>query len=179
MTWLGRLTRALTWALFGATLTSYLLIVLWSLPLISADAAGLTPFDVRPFGYDLDAARVFLAALGEAGHAQYIGPQALLDRVFPPLLAVFSLLAFWQLYSRKWAVVLGALALVVCWLDLQENVAVADLLTLGAEGIDEEVVSIAALLTMLKSAVSTVTQSALLFGAGRALWRQHKTAGNA
>jgi len=168
MTWLGRITCGFV----GAMLAFYLLIVLWSLPVISADADGLAPFDLRPFGYDLDAARAFLVALGEAGLAQYLGPQAVLDRVFPALLGVTLVLCFWQLFPRRWAIGLGALALAGMWLDWQENIAVADLLKLGADGIDEEVVSIAALFTTLKSAAVTVALCALLFGVVRAVWQR-------
>lgn len=172
MSWLERIT----WAFVGATLAVYLLIVGWSLPLIAADAGGMTPFDMRPMGYSLDEARAFLSALGEAGFAQYTGVQAMLDTIYPALLAVMSVLAFWQLFPRRWAGGLAVLALVVMWLDWQENIAVADLLGLGAAGVDEEVVSIAALFTMLKSMVSTVTLCALLFGAGRAVWRARSAA---
>ena len=168
MTWLGRAT----WGLAGATLALYLLIVLWSLPLIMAAAGGLIPFDLRPLGYDLDAAQEFLTALSEAGRNQYLGPQHLLDGVFPPLLSITLGLTFWQLFSRRWAMVLIVLAAVGGWLDLQENMAVADLLKLGPQGVDEEVTSIAAVFTILKSACSGVAMMAALFGLARKYWRR-------
>jgi hypothetical protein len=51
-------------------------------------ADGLTPFDIRPWGYTYAEARAFLEAIGEQGRAYYASPELILDTVYPPLYAV-------------------------------------------------------------------------------------------
>jgi hypothetical protein len=38
-------------------------------------AGGLTPFDIRPWGYSYAEARAFLEAIGEQGRADYASPE--------------------------------------------------------------------------------------------------------
>ena len=75
------MTRRAVMALFAATIGLYLVMLLWSLPKIAAEAGGLTPFDMRPGGYSLAEARAFLAALSPEGTAFYLGVQHRLDMV--------------------------------------------------------------------------------------------------
>ncbi len=164
--------RRITWALAAATLGLYLAIVLWSLPIIAADAGGRAPFDLRPPGYSPDEARGFLAAPGETGHAHYEGPQRLLDRIYPPVLAVTLILAFWQLFARRAALGLGPVAALGAWFDLRENAAVADLPAPAAGGIGETAVGAASRLPLLRSAANTPCFPAVLIGAARVLWRR-------
>lgn len=166
MTWLARIT----WGFAGATLAVYLIMVLWSLPLIAAEAGGRLPFDLRPFGYGLEEARAFLSALSETGRSQYLGAQHMLDRLFPPLLAVTQVLSFWQTFRPRPALGLAALALAAGWVDLRENLAVAELLARGPGGIDAEITGRAAALTVAKSLLAAVVLTAWLFGLGRRLW---------
>jgi hypothetical protein len=49
-------------------------------------AGGMTPFDIRPWGYSYAEARAFLEALGEQGRAYYVNPELILDTLYPPLL---------------------------------------------------------------------------------------------
>jgi hypothetical protein len=55
------------WLVVAATLGVYLVMVLWSIPRISAEAGGLPVFDLRPGGYTFEEARAFLAALSPEG----------------------------------------------------------------------------------------------------------------
>jgi len=160
------------WGMLGATLALYLVIVLWSLPIISNDANGLRPFDLRPMGYDREEARAFLSALGDIGLAQYAGVQRQLDTVYPYLLGATLTLAAWLLFSPRRAILPGLLAVFGAFCDLQENVAVADLLVLGANGIDEEVVSIASLFTTLKSMATSIVMVTLLIATGVRIWQR-------
>ncbi|WP_371168297.1 hypothetical protein [Aliiroseovarius sp. 2305UL8-7] len=164
--------KRIFWAVFAATIVVYLTIVLWSLPIISNDANGLMPFDLRPTGYSANEARAFLSALGETGRAQYLGAQHWLDTFYPGLLAVSLVLSYFLLFPRRWAVGFSFLAMLAAVFDWNENIAVADLLRLGAGGIDEEVVSIAALFTVLKSAAVTMALSILIIGLILAGWRR-------
>lgn len=161
------------WPVLAATLAVYLAMVLWSLPFIQTEAGGLRPFDLRPCGYSPDEARAFLNALGKSGRSFYLGTQHRLDLFFPGLLAVLMILGLSRLYSRRWTVALGLIAVSAAFCDYEENIAVADLLRLGPTGIDEEVVSIASLFTMLKSLLSTVVFVALLWGVVR-IWMRRR-----
>lgn len=80
--------RALYWSVLAAALLLYAVILLWSLPTISATAGGLATFDTRPAGYGFAEARTFLAALTPAGRDLYLSVQHRLDLVFPPLMAL-------------------------------------------------------------------------------------------
>ena len=162
------------WAVFAAMVLVYCAMVLWSLPIIMSDANGLMPFDLRPSGYTTEEARAFLAALSENGRAHYLGVQHKLDTLYPGLMALSLILAYLLLYPTKWAVGFSVLAVLAAVFDWSENSAVADLLRLGAEGIDEEVVSIAALFTILKSGFVTVALTILLVGVVGMMWRRWK-----
>ena len=70
------------WLLFAATLSVYIVIVGWAIPMIAAEADGLTPFDMRPYGYSFDEARAFLSALTPRGVEIYLGPQQRLDTFY-------------------------------------------------------------------------------------------------
>jgi uncharacterized membrane protein YhaH (DUF805 family) len=164
--------RRAFWIVFAAAMAIYLTMVFWSLPIIMDDAGGLMPFDLRPGGYTTDEARAFLAALGDTGRAHYLGPQHWLDTFYPGLMALALVLAYFQLFARRWALGFSVIAVLSAVFDWRENLAVADLLRLGAERVDEEVVSIAAFLTMAKSAAVTAALLILIAGLGLAVWRR-------
>lgn len=161
-------------AVFALMLLVYLTMVLWSLPIILSDANGLMPFDLSPSGYTTEEARAFLSALSKDGQAHYLGVQHKLDTLYPGLMALSLILAYHLLFAKTWAVGFSALAVLAAVFDWSENSAVADLLRLGAEGIDEEVVSVAALFTMLKSGFVTVALTILLVGVVGMMWRRWK-----
>jgi len=78
------------------------------------------------------------------------------------------------LFPKTWAAGFSVLAVLAAVFDWSENSAVADLLRLGAEGIDEEVVSVAAQFTMLKSGFVAVALTILLVGVAGMMWRRWK-----
>ena len=88
------LLRRLFWAALAIALAVYLVMIFWSLPRISEAAGGMTPFDLRPFGYDMGAARGFLAALGPEGTEFYREVQLTIDTLFPAALALSLGLGF-------------------------------------------------------------------------------------
>ncbi len=86
--------RLIFWIMFAVMLGVYLVMVLWSLPLLMADAGGLPAFDLRPAGYSHDEAQAFLAALSPEGRAFYLDVQQWLDTAYPALLGVVLVMAF-------------------------------------------------------------------------------------
>lgn len=162
------MTRHAPYILLSAlTLGVYLVMVLWSLPAISAAAGGLPPFDLRPMGYDTTEARAFLEALTPEGRALYAGWQHRLDAVFPAALAIWSCWTLLKLLPRRLALVLCALALVASGADYAENAAVARLL----EGFDPDTALAASRWTVIKSMASTVVYTAMLAGLLHKGWR--------
>ena len=65
------------------------------------EAGGMWPFDLRATGYTPSEATAFLAALSADGRAAYLGPVAMLDTLFPPLLGLLLASLIWRWRSRK------------------------------------------------------------------------------
>lgn len=162
--------------LFSAALAVYLAIVLWSLPRIATEAGGLVPFDLRPAGYGIAETKAFLGALSEAGRAQYLGAQALLDWIYPALLALTLGFGTWHLLPTNrpgLRIALMAFPLLTMVFDYLENTRVRGLLL--ADVVDAEAVSVASSATVLKSAITSIAMLVLLIALimrGVVLWRR-------
>jgi hypothetical protein len=161
------------WFVFAVTLGIYLTMLTWTLPGISADAAGLVPFDMRPMGYSPDEARSFLAALGDKGRALYLGPQAQLDLVYPLVLAVVLagavsvLISDWRLRGVLYVFVLGGMLA-----DYTENTFVALMLEY-TEPVPDRLANLASKATVVKSVLTGLAMIAVLVGlirAGKKRW---------
>jgi hypothetical protein len=153
------------WTLFAVTMALYATILMWSLPIITAEAGGLAPFDLRPGGYSLADAQAFLSALSPAGAAFYRGTQHLLDLFYPPLMSLTLFFAIAALLPRrwgKWRWLLSAPALAIAVFDVGENIMVDRMLEASANGLTADLVATASGFTLAKSALSTVVMSALL-----------------
>lgn len=149
------------WVLVAATLAVYLAMILWSLPFIAAEAGGLVPFDLRPTGYSVSEARVFLEALSDAGRDHYLVTQHMLDRFYPAMLGATLVFSFWLLIRRALIVGLAALpAILGMVFDYIENARVTTLLT-GDAPTDMQIEA-AHMATILKSGFSTVAFVLLL-----------------
>ena len=131
------------WILLGATLVSWLIMNLGTVPRIEELSDGLRLLDMRFTGYSFEEARDFVAAIGDEGAALYLGAQFWLDMVFPPLLGAVLLICYLYLFPRwiGWAMGAGALAYVI--VDYLENFAIAAMLRIGAEGMTQEMAAIA------------------------------------
>lgn len=152
------------WALVAATLCVGVAMLVWSFPVVTADAGGLPPFDLRPLGYEHAEAVAFLSALGEAGLAQYAGAQHMLDAIFPPLLFATLAIALWHLsrdLSRPTRIALVVVAAIGMVADGFENVAVREMLAAGPGGVTPDMVARASFLTVVKWAAYLVSASAL------------------
>ena len=148
------------WLVFAVTLVVYGTMLAWSLPIVSAAAGGLTPFDMRPAGYSFIEAEAFLTALSPEGAAFYSDVQLRLDIVYPPLLAITVGWAIWWLLPTSWGwfrmlailPAVGAMAF-----DWMENGAIDGLLHAGAAGVTEQMVRNASLYSQAKALSSTVS----------------------
>ncbi len=160
------------WTCFSIATVIYLIMVLWSLPLISAAAGGDIPFDMRPMGYSGEEARVFLTALSDEGRAFYLGTQHMLDSIYPGLLGMTLALGLMLVY-RGWVAALGViLSGGVAVADYLENRAVTAMLKAAPREVSDAMADAASGWTVLKSGLSTVVFLALLFGVLRIGWRR-------
>lgn len=166
--------KALFWICFAATTALYLTIVFWSLPVISAQAGGLIPFDMRPMGYSTEEARSFLSALSQDGREWYLGTQHSLDTVYPGLLGLTLAVGLSMVFSGVLAWVGVALSACVALSDYLENAAVAVLLEADATAVTDALVANASFWTLTKSMLSTVVFTLFLVGVLRTLWRRRK-----
>jgi ABC-type amino acid transport system permease subunit len=164
--------RLLSWGLPLATAAAYgWLVIGLGLPL-QAMAQGLAPFDLRPLGYDLEAARAFLNALSPEAVALYLGPVARADTVFPILMGL-TFLWWMRPATTAFGAVAATAALAYVALDLLENRVVAEMLRAGPYGVDAGMVRAASNLTMAKFAAFAL--AAVL--AARAIWLRRQAGG--
>ncbi len=157
--------RLLFWICVALTALVYGIMLVWSLPIILADADSLLPFDLRPVGYSYEQAKSFLAALSPDGTRFYRTTQRALDTAFPILEALSLGAAIFLLLPDRLGAKRFFIALLVLpgsVFDLLENAAVAALLRAGSNGITPEMVAQASFYTQLKSAFVTVSMVILL-----------------
>ncbi|MFK7860909.1 MAG: hypothetical protein AB8B64_18975 [Granulosicoccus sp.] len=157
-----RIGLKIYWVVVAATVTNYLTMVLWSLPLISEMAGGSVPFDMRPGGYSLDDARAFLTAITDEGRDFYLNTQQYLDWFYPTLMAITIAIPLACLVPRYWGWALAALAIAAGALDHLENSAVAVMLRVEPDALTEAMVSTASNWSLAKSISTTIALVALL-----------------
>jgi len=165
--------RLIFWLMFALMLGVYLVMALWSIPKIVADAGGLLAFDLRPTGYSFDEASAFLAALSDEGRAFYLNVQQMLDSAYPALFAVVMVMAFSYLFAGWPRWVAMALALAGAGFDYMENAAVAVMLRAG-DGLNAAMVATASQWTVLKSGAVTLAFLALIVGLVMSFMRRRK-----
>ncbi len=150
------------WVVVAATVTNYLIMVLWSLPLVSEMAGGGVPFDMRPGGYSLDDAREFLMAITDEGRDFYLNTQQYLDWFYPTFMAITIAIPLIHLVPRYWGWALAALAIAAGVLDHLENSAVAVMLRVEPDALTNAMVSTASNWSLAKSISTTIALVALL-----------------
>jgi len=166
--------RAAYWLVFAITLVVYGTMVIWTLPGIAAAAGGLVAFDLRPTGYSPDEARTFLAALNDQGRALYLGPQRMLDLVYPALLAIVlggATVTLVRNAPLRWAllvVILGGMAA-----DYTENALVKSMLENSSPVSDASAMG-AARATIVKSALTGLAMSAVCIALVIAFFRRRQ-----
>ena len=146
-------SRLVLWFLSLTALSILTFMNVWTVPDIREAAGGIRIFDNRPFGYSLADAQAFLRALEPEGKAIYQGIQRHLDTVFPVTFMIAMPWALW-LMSTSWprqlryfAVLCGTLG-PIC--DLTENYFVGEMLRLGPDAIDAELVLLSSQFSVTK-----------------------------
>lgn len=82
--------------LFIVTMSIYLTMIFYSIPLLQNFLLDLALFDLAPFGYSYDDAISLLDTLGTEGRSIYLTVQLPLDFLYPGLFAItYSLLLIW------------------------------------------------------------------------------------
>ena len=158
--------RILYWGVFTATGIVYGTMVFGTLPAISEGAAGLVPFDMRPFGYSTADAQTFLDALTDDSRATYLGLQRRLDSVFPALFGISLFGAFFALVPHRglrWVLILVAFCAVTA--DYVENVRIARML-LHDGLVPAAIVSAASHATVTKSILNAIAMVSFLAAVG-------------
>lgn len=162
------------WLILALALGVYATMILWTLPDITTEADGLVPFDLRPTGYGADEARNFLNALSNEGRETYLGPQRLLDVLYPVLLALVLAGAARALVRRGAARLLLLLVILGGMLaDYTENTLVAGLLT--TDPVTDAAIAAASRATIVKSALTGLAMGWILLALARWLtqnWRR-------
>lgn len=126
--------RFASFALLGCTalaLICFVLMQIWTLPVILADADRTIMFDFRDHGYSYQQATDFLNGLGTDARQTYLGPQRWLDTGFPIGIAGFLALGIYLGLREKfgrWALAGALLPSGFFYADMLENAAVAGLL---------------------------------------------------
>lgn len=115
----------------GLVAVCLVLMTVWTKPAIMAGANGVPMFDLHNDGYDYDMARAYLADLSEPARRLYLGPQRILDTLFPIGLAGGLALAVYLGLRRnfgRWALVGALVPSAYFCVDMLENAAVAGML---------------------------------------------------
>lgn len=155
----------LFWFVAAVALADYCVMIFWSIPKISAQAGGLTIFDMRPGGYSFEEAKAFLAALSSEGAAFYTDVQHKFDAVYPTLLALtlgWAILRLAPAGWGRWRWLLAASALPGMLFDYLENLDVSAMLKLGPDGITPRLVETASRHSQIKAAATSVAMGILL-----------------
>lgn len=115
----------------GLSALSYLSMAVWTMPAIDAGAGNAPMFDLRDEGYNYDTARAYLADLSEPARRLYLGPQRILDTLFPFGLAGALALTIYLCLRRnfgRWALLGALVPAAYFYVDMLENAAVASLM---------------------------------------------------
>ncbi len=146
---------------FCFSMSVYLLIVLYSIPLVSGYAQEMMLFDMLPTGYTYDYAVSLLSQLGTEGRGLYLSLQLPLDLVYPLSFGIsHAWIICWLLGKAGTTSRLASYACLLpvagCLLDYSENIAIFSMLT-SYPGITESDVQLSSTFTIFKSFFVTIT----------------------
>ncbi len=150
------------------TMAVYLTMLLYTIPAVMSFAPDMMLFDLLPTGYTPEYAVSLLAALGAEGRATYLTLQLPLDFLYPGLFAItYSLLLTW-LFSKA-AVAdskifyFSLVPILAGLFDYIENIFIV-LMLRSYPDISLNIIQLASLFTLLKSAFSAVFFILLFWG---------------
>lgn len=153
-------------ALMTASLSLYLMIIFYSIPLVVSASAGTRIFDVLPTGYTQADALQILTSIGEAGRSTYLYLQLPLDAIYPALFAISHSCLFIWLARKRYALssnwlYVAYLPFMAATFDYAENIGIWTMLT-QYPNVMQNTVDLACLFTQIKSLVTTVFFTACL-----------------
>ena len=145
--------------LFIVTMTIYLLMLSYTIPMVESFAPNTAIFDLSPSGYSYQHATSLLKELGSEGRQVYLSRQLPLDFIYPGLFAIsYSLLLHWlfsksitgtsKLFYLAFTPILGGL------FDYLENIAIIRMIN-SFPDVSINLIQTASTFTILKSIFTT------------------------
>jgi len=155
-------------ALIIPTIIVYFTMLLYTIPQVSAYAPGINLFDLSPTGYSFEYAIKLLDTLGSDGRELYLYRQLPLDFIYPGLFAgSCSLLLSWLLLKTQKT---NSKLFCFCYIpvaaglfDYLENIFIVSILA-SYPNVSQVSISIASLMTIAKSVLTTVFFVLLILG---------------
>ena len=155
-------------ALIIPAITVYFIMLLYTIPQVSAYAPGINLFDLSPAGYSFEYAIKLLDTLGSDGRELYLYRQLPLDFIYPGLFAVScSLLLSWLFLKTQQT---NSKLFYFCYIpvaaglfDYLENIFIVNILT-SYPNVSEVSIFLASSMTIAKSVLTTVFFVLLILG---------------
>ena len=165
--------------LFTMTMAIYLLMLLYSIPMVESFAPNTALFDLSPSGYSYSQAISLLEELGDEGRAIYLSRQLPLDFVYPGLSAIsYTLLLIWlfsksikdtsRIFYLAFIPVLGGM------FDYLENIYIIRMIN-SFPDLSPRLVQVASTFTLLKSVFTTIFFLLLFAGFAAFVFTKIKT----
>ncbi len=155
-------------ALIIPAIIVYFIMLLYTIPQVSAYAPGINLFDLSPTGYSFEYAIKLLDTLGSDGRDLYLYRQLPLDFIFPGLfVGSCSLLLSWLLLKTQQT---NSKLFYFCYIpvaaglfDYLENIFIVSILT-SYPNVSEVSISLASAMTITKSVLTTIFFVLLILG---------------
>ena len=147
----------------------YLLMLLYTIPQVTQYSQGMKIFDLLPTGYSYEYAIELLSTLGNDGRDMYLHQQLPMDFIYPGLFAASCCLILAWLFKKSFHA--NSAMFYFCFVpiaaglfDYLENTFILRMLTVYPD-VTEPHVSVASIMTIFKSAFTTVFFLLLIVGA--------------
>jgi len=165
--------------LFIVTMSVYLLMLFYTIPMVESFAPNTALFDLSPSGYSYSHAMSLLEELGNEGRQFYLSRQLPLDFIYPGLFAVsYTLLLIWlfsksfkdtsKIFYLAFIPALGGL------FDYLENIYIIRMISAFPD-LSARLVQTASTFTMLKSVFTTVFFLVLFAGFAAFVFTRSRT----
>ena len=146
----------------------YFIMLLYTIPQVSAYAQGIAIFDILPSGYSFEYAIKLLDALGSEGREVYLYRQLPLDFIYPGLFAISCCLLLSWIFLKTQKTnskifYLCSIPIAAGLFDYFENVLIINILT-SYPNVSEFTVSFASVITITKSTLTMIFFLILIIG---------------